>query len=568
MALITVPRRRQRVPRLATATVAALSIGVVAVSATSAPTADRKSSLAPHAGFAPQSRLFRTAESCLACHNNLATSTGEDVSIGAAWRASMMANSSRDPYWQASVRRETLDHSAESATIEDECAACHMPMTRFEARAAGARGSVFAHLPAGKPAGTPNDSLAADGVSCTLCHQILDERLGAPESFNGGFAIDLRRPMGTRPVFGPFDVDSGRTTIMHSSSEYRPTAGMHMRASELCATCHTLYTTALDASGRAVGRLPEQVPFQEWKHSAYSSGAGARSCQSCHMPRVTDSVAITGVWGQPRPGLARHDFRGGNFFMLRMLERFRSELGVVAPSDEMQRSIQRTVEHLQSEAARLTLENGRVADGRLSVDVVVENLTGHKLPTAYPSRRAWLRVTVTDGRGARLFESGALTATGAIAGNDNDRDASAFEPHYTEITAADQVQIYESMMVDAGRRVTTGLLLAVDYVKDNRIPPAGFDKATAHRDIAVRGSAAEDADFRGGSDRVRFVVDVSRADGDVRVEAELLYQPIAFRWAENLKSYRADEIRRFTSYYEAMGPVSATVLARAAATIR
>ena len=32
-------------------------------------------------------------------------STGEDISIGFAWRASMMANSSRDPYWQAGVRR-------------------------------------------------------------------------------------------------------------------------------------------------------------------------------------------------------------------------------------------------------------------------------------------------------------------------------------------------------------------------------------------------------------------------------------------------------------------------------
>ena len=29
------------------------------------------------------------------------TPSGEDVSIGVAWRATMMANSSRDPYWQA-----------------------------------------------------------------------------------------------------------------------------------------------------------------------------------------------------------------------------------------------------------------------------------------------------------------------------------------------------------------------------------------------------------------------------------------------------------------------------------
>ena len=54
--------------------------------------------------------LFHTSHECMACHNGLTTPTGEDVSIGVSWRASMMANSSRDPYWQASVRRELADH--------------------------------------------------------------------------------------------------------------------------------------------------------------------------------------------------------------------------------------------------------------------------------------------------------------------------------------------------------------------------------------------------------------------------------------------------------------------------
>src|SRR5688572_24917338 len=54
--------------------------------------------------------LFQTGDGCMACHNGLVTPSGEDVSIGFDWRASMMANSSRDPYWQASVRREIMDH--------------------------------------------------------------------------------------------------------------------------------------------------------------------------------------------------------------------------------------------------------------------------------------------------------------------------------------------------------------------------------------------------------------------------------------------------------------------------
>ena len=80
---------------------------------------------------------FQPAENCLACHNTLTTSSGEDVSIGSAWRSSMMANSARDPYWQASVRRESIDHRSATKAIEDECSICHMPMARTQARAAG-----------------------------------------------------------------------------------------------------------------------------------------------------------------------------------------------------------------------------------------------------------------------------------------------------------------------------------------------------------------------------------------------------------------------------------------------
>ena len=91
--------------------------------------------------------LFAHSDECMACHNNLLTPSGEDVSIGATWRATMMANSARDPCWQAAVRRETIDHPMHSADIQDECAECHMPMSTQIARAAGRKGEMFAHLP-------------------------------------------------------------------------------------------------------------------------------------------------------------------------------------------------------------------------------------------------------------------------------------------------------------------------------------------------------------------------------------------------------------------------------------
>ena len=120
---------------------------------------------------APHGVQFATSHECVACHNGLTTPAGEDVSIGVSWRASMMANASRDPYWHAAVRREVLDHPAAAEAIEHECARCHMPMAHVAAEAEGRKGQVFAYVPrAGRT--SERDRLAADGVSCTLCHQI------------------------------------------------------------------------------------------------------------------------------------------------------------------------------------------------------------------------------------------------------------------------------------------------------------------------------------------------------------------------------------------------------------
>ena len=54
--------------------------------------------------------------------------------------------------------------------------------------------------------------------------------------------------------------------------------------------------------------------------------------------------------------------------------------------------------------------------------------------------------------------------------------------------------------------------------------------------MAVHRGPTEDVDFAGGGDRVRYSVDVKNASAPFTVEAELLYQPIGVRWAQNLKT--------------------------------
>jgi hypothetical protein len=504
---------------------------------------------------------FQTSDRCLACHNSLLSATGEDVSIGFHWRASIMANSSRDPYWQASARREVIDHPEAQPEIEDECSVCHMPITRYESKLRTQTGAIFAHLPI-----NGNDAehrQAADGVSCSVCHQITQTKLGTRESYNGGFVVNGPDANGRHAEYGPFDIQQGLQTIMRTSTQgYRPEKADHIRESELCATCHTLITTARGAGGKPIGSLPEQMPYPEWLHSDYRN---KQSCQNCHMPEINGPVQISRVLGEEREGARLHSFVGGNFFMLQMLKRYREVLGVSALETELIGTAQATAKFLGTETASIAIENVATVEGRLLADIVVRNKNGHKLPTAFPSRRAWLHFMVRDASGQTVFESGALKPDGSITGNDNDEDPSRYEPHYTEIRSPDQVEIYESILGDEKGRVTTGLLAGVRYLKDNRLLPDGFDKRNADSEIAVVGDALNDPAFVGGGHRVRYSAPLGTVAGPFTIEAELWYQPIGYRWANNLKPYdHAPEPHRFNTYFDSMQSSTAAVLARAA----
>jgi hypothetical protein len=514
---------------------------------------DRNSSLQP---------AFRTSDRCVACHNGMKTKSGEDFSIGLDWRASIMANSARDPYWQASVRREITDHPEARAEIEDGCADCHMPISRYQAKLEGKLGEVFAHLPF--QSNPEKNAAAEDGVTCSVCHQISKEKLGTRESFNGGFVVDGRASKDDHPEFGPFVIQNPLAHVMQTSTGgFKPTNGTQIDESELCATCHTLHTETIAPGGKRLGTFPEQVPYQEWVHSDYY---GKRSCQSCHMPEVAGDTPITSVFGASRQGAKHHSFLGANFFMLRMLANYHQDLGVNALPNELTAAAQRTVDFLQTQSARVSIRNVESSEGKLHVDVLVENLTGHKLPTAYPSRRAWLHVAIHDRNGRVVFESGALKPDGSIDGNINDTDPTRYEPHFREITSHDQVEIYETILKDPEGHVTTGLINAIGGLKDNRLLPAGFDKNSAEKDIQVLGDAAQDPNFTDKGSLLRYSAAVNPSAGPFHIGVELWYEPIAFRWAHNLGPYRSEEPQRMVGYYTSLASDAAVILARAEAT--
>lgn len=502
---------------------------------------------------------FSGAGKCAGCHDGLTDGAGQDVSIAADWSSTMMANSSRDPFWRAKVASELRRAPGMAATINDTCSRCHAPMANEEARSAKEAPQIAEKFLA---PGQPLHEAAMDGVSCTLCHQIQDKRLGTLEGSSGNYTIGTSADPVSRPLFGQYT--GPRVAPMQNNVRFTPTHGGHMEKSELCASCHDLKTPFVDAAGVVASttpesEFPEQMIYSEWKHSGFN-GPGGQSCGGCHLPRTEGVTIANWPMNLPTRGFfGRHVLVGGNTMMLDILDKNREALGVTATG--FATTIARTRQSLAS-AAALTVGATR-AGGQLDVEVSVENRSGHKLPGGYPSRRVWLHVLVQDEAGAVVFESGKMNDDGSIVGVDSDSSPTAHEPHRDLITSADQVQVYEGIMGDTEGHQTYTLLRGAAYLKDNRLLPRGFDKATAPRDVAVVGEALDDASFAGGGDAVRYRVPVGA--GALSVAVELRYQSMAYGFLQDLFTDEADPaVAQFKALYGAATLRAETIAAASA----
>jgi len=447
-------------------------------------------------GTSGPTELFSPAGECAPCHSTVPSDGPTEVDFHGDWSQSMMAEAAEDPYFRAKVVTEIEAFPEHEALIESKCLACHMPMGRRQATEDGAT-LDFQTVVAGDSA---HQQLAVDGVSCTVCHQIQDDRLGTPARFSGNFTIDTATAKPNRSIFGPYPPVSGE--LMQGSSGFAPVESQHMGSAALCGACHTLYTPTLDESGAIVGSFPEQTPYLEWQQSTYD---GSTPCQSCHMPQVDDTALSSVPSGLPKRTVNQHQFAGANAQMATVL----------GNDDGANRSMAMLGQYVGISVQEVT----RTEEG-LEVTVRVRNGAGHKFPTGFPSRRAWIRLSVTAEDGTTIFDSGAVSQEGAIAARD-----APFEPHHERITSEDQVQIYQSVMENVDGEVTRTLLRAAGYAKDNRIPPMGFQATEVPSDIAVRGAATADGNFQGGSDTVTYVIETDAASPTV--SATLLFQPVS-----------------------------------------
>ncbi len=448
-----------------------------------------------------ENEIFTTSDTCSKCHDLLTDVNGEDVSIYSDWQQSMHSNAAVDPYFLAKLSSETAVFPELKNEIEAECARCHIPLASAQAASEGYKLTMSEGL----SEGYDYHDFAIEGVSCTICHQIENKDLGEESSFSGHYKVDFKTKKPDRKIYGPFEPIWPE--LMAGISGYRPVKGDVVKKAELCAICHTLYTPIIE-NGEVVGTFPEQTPYLEWLNSIYSQNA---PCQTCHM-KVAKAKITTKPKNAPVRDMRAHYFVGANVQIL------------IIQGDEI--GAERAENQLKS-AAKIKIESVELEDDKIIVKVAVENFAGHKFPTGFPSRRAFIHLVVED-LGGNVFESGKYYPDGRIEGEDE-----PFEPHHDVLESEGDVQIYESVMVSKDGRATRTLLEASDYIKDNRILPEGYEKSRAHPDTLVRGFAASDTNFVGGRDEVTYIVygDFSKP---IKVVAELLYQPISYPLLKSL----------------------------------
>ena len=133
--------------------------------------------------------FFRGSGLCEGCHgfdpNSIASIDGEgnDINPTDQWRATLMANSAKDPFWKAKVSHETSVNPEHAVELEDKCTSCHAPLGYYGARFdEGASHYSMAELAI--------DSLALDGVSCNACHAQSDLDIGNLFSGEMNFSPD------------------------------------------------------------------------------------------------------------------------------------------------------------------------------------------------------------------------------------------------------------------------------------------------------------------------------------------------------------------------------------------
>ena len=492
------------------------------------------------------STYFTTSGRCAGCHGRdllgqaSIDAQGRDVNVVDDWRSTMMANSARDPFFRAKIAHESLVNPAHAEALQNKCLGCHAPLGMHEERMLGHAPFTLAQL--------DTSHLGLDGVSCLSCHMQSEATAGT--FFSGELQFDSAR------VYGPYSDDQINPAIMQFFVRFTPGFGSHIVNSKVCAGCHTLITETADLDGNLTGdRFVEQATYHEWLNSVYS--ANGTHCNTCHMPRISDGILLAAEYPflNPQTPFGLHHLVGGNEHMLRLLKQNRAGLGITATGTQFDSTLARTRRMLSQHTLSIALAlEDRTADTAY-FSLRLENKAGHRFPSGYPSRRAFVEFVVLTTAGDTVFKSGVLNGADEVEGHDM-----PYEPHHDVITSPGQVQIYELVMGDVNGDVTTVLERAKAPIKDNRLAPLGFTSThPAYDTTRVADVPATDIDFNRnafgqegtGADIVRYHVPIGSVSEGLRAFARVWYQPVPPGWNQEMFGHAHPAIDAFRDMLQA-----------------
>lgn len=338
---------------------------------------------------------FFPAARCLKCHQD----------THAAWSESLHRNAAREPFY-----RESADILLRTRGIEftRHCESCHTPVALFS----GALNQ------AGPKQTAPFTKLDDEGITCSVCHSVVEARL------NGTGSYTLRRPALLAnedgiPLFGDFTDEQILADVAgHKRAVMNPT----LRSPEFCATCHKV-----DAPPALNGykHMRGFSAYDEWQQSGASQETvlpfyprdNRKDCRACHMPKVESlndraakqkliashrwlgaNTAAPLFYGQQQQAALTAEFLQKEVLEVDLFALRRNATGeLLAPLDQ---------------ASQFEFSPGE----ELTAEVVVSNRNAaHSFPPEVRDLyEAWVEFEVLDATGEQLFHSGFLQANGLL----------------------------------------------------------------------------------------------------------------------------------------------------------
>jgi len=374
----------------------------------------------------------------------------------------------------------------------DLCLRCHAPVGWLEAHSEPAtasspflKGQFWGANLLEEPTGDGDPSFninheseaEMEGVQCNFCHRATDvsKRLSRHDgsvmaSGNGGFIVAPNTP---------FDPSQGQDAI--------PKPNVFQTTGNFCGSCHDVTNPLINTKTVVPGtdttemKHPIERTYTEWYWSDYRN---TTTCQDCHEPMKFLGAqtwmlypAMDQLWGDVDQ---------------KWIDRGIQNVPA-SRADALATAAARNSDFMGENAARVeivdTVKSVTAGTSAINVNVKITNLTGHKLPTGFAEgRQMWIHIQAFDDDENLVYEDGVLDSNGCLHRTASTKvyeqliEAVGYPFLDAEVKEPSPCDIYHDPSKAEGAEFH--FILMNKIVKDNRIPPKGFNKKAYQDDGA------------------------------------------------------------------------------------